>query len=56
MGADPAPFGGYRALHRNPIVRVRFMNPTRIRHNMSGHFWVGALIGLSIAALVFALT
>jgi len=50
------PFGGYRAFHRNPIVRVHFMNPTHTSHNMPGRFWVGVLIGLAIVALVFGLT
>ena len=35
---------------------VGFMNPTRIRHNMSGRYWVGVLIGLTIVALTFGLT
>jgi hypothetical protein len=37
-------------------VRVRFNDSIHINHNMSGRFWVGVLIGLSVAALVFALT
>jgi hypothetical protein len=32
------------------------MNPTHASHNMSSRFWVGVLIGLTIAALVFGLT
>jgi hypothetical protein len=35
------------------IVRVRFMNPTRVRDNMPGRFWVGVMIRLTIVAHIF---
>jgi hypothetical protein len=38
------------------MMRVRFMNPTHMSHNMPGRFWIGVLLGLSIVALVFGLT
>jgi len=32
------------------------MNSIHMSHNMPGRFWVGVLIGLTIAAFVFGLT